>query len=243
MPESMITIANTNAYLAKPADTVKGGLIIVHEIWGLNDHIKDVAGRFAAEGYLSLAPDLLSGTAMEPFTDPGLYERIQNTSTRDEAQKEMGALLAPMHSPEFMQATVAKLEACFAWLADQPETNGRVAALGFCFGGTFTFALAVSEPRLSAAVPFYGNADQSEEELARIKCPVLAFYGEQDTNLVSQLPQLEVRMQAAKVRFEAKVYPDTGHAFFNDSSPARYNQRAAEDSWKRTLVFLQANLG
>ena len=136
----------------------------------------------------------------------------------------------------------AKLEDCFNWLADQPETQGRVAALGFCFGGTFTFALAVSEPRLSAAVPFYGNADQSEKELAGIKCPVLAFYGEQDTNLINQLPQLEARMQAAKVQFEYKVYPGTGHAFFNDSSPARYNRLAAEDSWQRTLAFFANQL-
>ncbi len=242
MSGSIINIKDADAYLAKPSGDVKGGLIIIHEIWGLNDHIKDVTERFASQGYLSLAPDLLSGTAMEPFTDPSLYRRMQNIATRDEAQKEMGALLAPMHSSEFIQTTVTKLEACFAWLTDRQETTGKVAALGFCFGGTFTFALAVHESRLKAAVPFYGNADQPEEELAKIGCPVLAFYGEQDTNLVNQLPQLKARMQTAGVQFEYRVYPNTGHAFFNDASPARYNQPAAEDAWKRTLAFLNTNL-
>jgi carboxymethylenebutenolidase len=116
-----------------------------------------------------------------------------------------------------------------------------VAVCGFCFGGSYSYSLAISESRLKAAVPFYGHASTEISELQKINCPVLAFYGEKDENLMSTLPELKENMKAAGVNYEAVVYPNCGHAFFNDTNKFAYNQEAATDAWQRTLRFLAAN--
>ena len=224
-------------YGAKPDGPIKAGLIVIHEVWGLNAHIKEVADRFASEGYFAIAPDLLHGSDMGPI-DPSLIQRSHQPETRDEAQKDLRAAMAPVQAPEFAVQTTATLKRLFAWLIDQPETNGKVAVVGFCFGGTYSFGLAVAEPRLQGAVAFYGHANQSVEELKQITCPVLAFYGTEDTRLMDTLPELTNHMKEAGVSFTNTVYPDAGHAFFNDTNSSTYRPEAATDSWKRTLAFL-----
>lgn len=230
-----------NCYLAQPTGEAKGGLILIHEVWGLVDHIKSVADRFAAEGYLVLAPDLLSETDIAANAG-SLRLDLFDPEKRSQAQPKMRALTAPIQSPEFAQKTIAKLKNCFDYLYNQPATRHNVAVCGFCFGGSYSYSLAVNESRLKAAVPFYGHASNEVSELKKISCPVLAFYGENDENLVGTLEELKKNMKVAGVNFEAIVYPNCGHAFFNDTNKFTYNQAAATDAWRRTLQFLDSQV-
>ncbi|MFE8887667.1 dienelactone hydrolase family protein [Pseudarthrobacter enclensis] len=249
----MMTVGNAEtsvqAYVSEPApgpfqEKPKGGLLLISEIWGLVDHIKDMADRFAAEGYLVLAPDLLTDIGMTPDVAAEVLEGLADPDPeqRSKVQPRLRQLTSPLHAPGFAEKAAAALAVCFDHLEGVPALAGRVAVAGFCFGGTYSFTLATREPRLRAAVPFYGTCEFTEEELAGINCPVLAFYGEQDKALVDKLPLVKARMYGAKVDFEAVVYPGTGHAFFNDSTPARYDSAAATDSWQRTLAFLERSL-
>ncbi|MBP2413454.1 dienelactone hydrolase [Arthrobacter stackebrandtii] len=115
--------------------------------------------------------------------------------------------------------------------------------MGFCFGGTYAFALAVAEPRLAGAIPFYGHAEYPVTELATIACPVLAFYGADDARLMEALPVLSERMAEAGVDFRPTVFPGAGHAFFNDSNPPMYRSDAARASWREALDFLAERPG
>jgi carboxymethylenebutenolidase len=234
--------ATFSAYYTTPdiPDTYPA-LILIHEIWGLNDHIKDVANRLQKQGYAVLAPDLLSETGVSPKVNPQMLEDMKNPVTRDEAQKKWREETAPVNSPEFAEETIAKLRTCFEYLQKQEKVHGKIGVVGFCFGGTYSFALAAQEPQLKAAVPFYGHVPEPEK-LQQINCPILAFYGEKDTELVSKLPELNETMAAFHKKFLAIQYPDCGHAFFNDTNPNTYNKEAADDAWERTLAFLKENL-
>ena len=233
---------SVQAYVSEPAGAPKGGLVVVHEVWGLVRHTKDVADRFAAEGYVAVAPDLLSGAGGVPDLSGELQEAAFDPQQRSNAQPRLRKHMAPMRSPEYARHAVAALRLCFDHLEGVPGLAGRVAATGFCLGGTYTFSLAVAEPRLRAAVPFYGHAEFKDAELQAISCPVLAFYGAEDSALMEELPGLKRQMQAAGVDFDAVVYPGTGHAFFNDTNKYTYNAGAAADSWERTLAFLDRSL-
>jgi len=230
-----------DAYEARPEGEVKGGIVVIHEVWGLTEHIKSIADRFAAEGYLALAPELLAETDISKHADTLMLD-LFNPEKRNEAQPKLRALMTPMHEPGFGEKTLGRVRACFSYLYDVPETHQWVAVTGFCFGGTYSFALATAEPKLKAAVPFYGHADLSDpEKLGQIACPLQAFFGEKDEGLMESLPELKEEMSGAGVDFAATVYPDCGHAFFNDTNPFAYNQEAAQKAWQRTLEFLRAN--
>lgn len=245
-----------SAYRSEPSGPFKGALIVVHEIWGLVDHIKEVADRFAAEGYLVLAPALISAqTLVETEGAPGsaaqsaaavedavadLQRTIFNPDpeVRNAAQPRLRDLFAPVRSPELSDQALASLHDCVDYLADQPDVDGRIGIIGFCFGGIQAFSLAVDEPRLKAAVPFYGKANFTAEELRDIRCPILAFYGEKDRNLMDHLPDFTRTMDEASVDFRPTAFAGTGHAFFNDTNPYAYNSDAAEQAWRMTLEFL-----
>lgn len=227
-----------SAYLATPEGDSKGGVIVIHEVWGLNDHTKDVADRFAQAGYVALAPNFLEGTPIEAIDTAEIQKALFDPARRNDIQPKLRELTAPMQAPDFAEITDAKLKACFDYLYDLAETKKQVSVVGFCFGGTYSFNLAIHEPRLKAAVPFYGHSNHTESEYKQIKCPILAFYGEKDENLMSALDQLKSDMQKAGVNFTAQVYPNCGHAFFNDTNPFAYNEAAAKDSWTKTLEFL-----
>ncbi|MBG6224566.1 carboxymethylenebutenolidase [Arthrobacter sp. CAN_A2] len=234
------TTGPLSAYVARPDGPVRGGLVLIHEVWGLVSHTRDVADRFAREGYVVVAPDLLADQGITEETTAGLGEALfgPDEAARNEAQPKLRALLAPLQNPEFGVLTTERVRACFTFLHDDAEVAGRVGITGFCFGGTYSFSLAVHEPRLLACAPFYGHADFSGEELSRITAPVLAFYGDEDGGLIAGLPALETAMAEAGVDFTAVVYPGAGHAFFNDSNRFAYRAEAAEDAWTRTLDFL-----
>jgi carboxymethylenebutenolidase len=231
------------AHVARPEGTPKGALIVIHEIWGLVDHITDIADRFAAEGYLVLAPDLLSSIGIEAHIGLELNAimKSRDEKVRSEGQPRLRAAFAGLAVPEFAAWALAALGASVDYLAAQPGIDGRIAVTGFCFGGSYSFALAASDPRIRAAVPFYG-APPEAAAVSKIAGPVLAFYGENDTNLMASLPGVTDAMRAAGIDFTAKVYENAGHAFFNDTNPFMYREDAAADSWRRTLDFLDEAL-
>ena len=229
-----------SAYVVRPDGPVRGGLVLIHEVWGLVAHTRDVAERFAREGYVVVAPDLLADQGITEASTEGLGEVLlgPDDEARNQAQPRLRKIFAPLQDPEFGRLTTRRVQACFEHLYADADVAGRVGITGFCFGGTYSFSLAVHEPRLLASVPFYGHADFSPGELAGITAPVLAFYGQDDDGLITELPGLETAMAEAGVDFTAKVYPGAGHAFFNDSNRFAYRPEAADDAWSRTLEFL-----
>ena len=231
-----------HAYISKPEGIIEGALIVVHEVWGLNEHTKAVADRYAKEGYLVLAPSLLEELNLDPAEFAEIQSKLFDPEQRNAIQPRLRELTAPMNSPEFGQKTVTRLKACFDYLYQMPESKQKVGIVGFCFGGTYTFTLAVNEPRLKAAVPYYGHCDIDVDDLAKITCPILAFYGENDEGLVSNLPSLKTKMAHTEVDFTSVIYPYCGHAFFNDTNKFAYNRDAAEDSWNKATAFLAKNL-
>ncbi len=225
-------------YLAYPEKENTPAIIVIHELWGLNDNIKDITDRFAAEGYLALAPDLMTGSGAENMVSMDIMRELADPATRDEAQKKMRAALAPIQTPEFGRKTIEKLMECFRFLKTHPQSNGVVGVVGFCFGGTYSFALATAEPDLAFAIAFYGQPPQPFDSVETISGPVLAFYGEKDINLMNTLPQLEEAMRKYGKNFRAIVYPNIGHAFFNDKNPMMYNAEAAAKAWEEIKAFL-----
>jgi carboxymethylenebutenolidase len=197
-------------------------VIVIHENRGLNDHTRDVARRFAAEGFVALAPDLLSrkgGTA--------------SMESPDKAREAIMSLPA--------EDAITDLKAGLAYLdAHAKVKKGLLGSTGFCWGGARSFTLSTESERLRAAVVFYGSAPPVEK-LAQVRCPVLGLYGETDERITSQVPAVAEAMKKNAKSFDYKIYPGAGHAFFNDTGE-RYNADAAKDAWTRTLGFLRANL-
>lgn len=232
------------AYLSEPAGPPRGALILIHEIWGLVDHITDVADRFAAEGYLVLAPDLLSKIGIDARLGDELQSimRDPDPERRSAGQPLLREKMAPMQSPEYAAFAVDALKKSVDYLAGQAGVDGRIAVAGFCFGGTYSFALAASDTRVRAVVPFYG-APPALEQVGAITAPVFALYGDEDKRLMDSLPAVTTAMTDAGVDFTTKVYDGVGHAFFNDTNPFAYNAEAASDAWTRVLGFLELSLG
>jgi carboxymethylenebutenolidase len=207
------------AAAAKP----RGGVLVIHENKGLNDYIRSVAGRFAGVGYSALAIDLLSqqgGTAT--FTDP--------------AQ----ATTALSNIPE--DAFVANLKSGVDEL--QRRLPGqKLGVVGFCFGGGLVWRLlAAGEPRLSAAVPFYGPLPDNPDFTGSKGAAVLAFYGALDTRVTASKDAAKAALDRAGMISELVVEPNADHAFFNDTGP-RYNPSASADAWGRAKIWLGQYLG
>jgi carboxymethylenebutenolidase len=235
-------IKNTNAYHSYPDDGGKHpGLILIEEIWGVNDHIKSVADRLAAEGYSVLAPELLPENWVK-FVTPELQQDFFNPKKRDQIQPEVREAMGPIYQPEFANKAIEVLKSCVDFLLSHESVNGKVGVIGFCFGGTYSFHLSAHDARIKAAVPFYGQPP-SDEEIPNIQCPILAFYGDQDERLMITLPKLKEDMKKAGKDFEAVVYSGTGHAFFNDTNSRTYNAEYAKEAWSKATLFLKKNLG
>jgi carboxymethylenebutenolidase len=153
-----INIGNFDGYHSTPEDAKQHpGLIVIHEIWGLDGHIRNVADRFSAQGYIVVAPNLFHGVTFEGKIDQVLMDELRKPETRDEAQKKMRAIIAPIMAPEFAQGALARLKQCVDYLLGDKQVNGQVGVLGFCFGGTYSFHLAAGDRRINVAVPFYGQ--------------------------------------------------------------------------------------
>ena len=230
------------AYRAEPVGELCGALVLIHEIWGLVDHIKNLADRYAAQGYLVIAPDILSRGGLTPEVGIELGKLMFGSDEdRAKAQPLMREKMAPVNEPEYAAWAVGALVSVVDYLQAQPEIDGRIGVLGFCFGGSYSFALAAADRRIRGAVPFYG-APPKTADLAHLDCPVLALYGEDDERLIVSLPEVTQRMHDAAVQFVSHVYAAAGHAFFNDTNPVTYRPEVAADAWTRSLEFLRGTL-
>lgn len=209
------------AYVAHPKGIEKHpAVIVVHENRGLNAHIEDVARRLAVAGFFALAPDLLSPAGGTP-------------EDTDEARKRIGEL-DPI-------ITMGNLAGAIAHLADHPQSNGKVGAVGFCWGGGIVGTLATQSDKLAAAVVYYGRQPDAAG-VPHIKAPLLLHYAGLDERIAAGIPAFRAALDAAKKNYTLHVYEGVQHAFNNDTSEARYDKAAADLAWSRTLAFLQKHL-
>jgi carboxymethylenebutenolidase len=206
-----------DCYLARPAGA-RGklpGILVIHENRGLNPYVKDVARRLAVSGYMALAPDGL--------TSVGGYS----------GDDENGAKLFGQVDREKMRED---LYAAAVYLKNRPDCTGKIGAVGFCFGGGIVNYLAVRMGSdLAAGVPFYG-AQPTAEEVAKIKAPINAQYGELDTRINAGWPAFDAALGQAGVPHEGHIYAKANHGFHNDTTP-RYDEAAAKEAWSRTLAW------
>lgn len=212
-----------SGYLSKPMKKGKyPAILVMHENRGLNEHTRDVARRFAEAGYVALAIDALSRKG-----GTGSFE------TPDKAREAFASLV--------MTEVMSDLNASLDFLNSHKNVKkNKLASIGFCWGGARSFALAAEPNKLKAAVVFYGTAP-TNEQLAKVHCPVLGIYGETDERITSKVPEVDAEMKRLKKPFEYKIYKGAAHAFFNDTGD-RYNAEAAKGAWEVTNAFLKKNL-
>ena len=208
-------------YLVRPANVTKlPAVLVIHENRGLNPYIEDVARRLAVADFIAFAPDGLTSVGGYPGDDEkaaALFRQVDG---------------AKMSEDFFAAAT---------WLKSRPDCTGKIAAIGFCYGGGVANRLAVRMgANLAAAVPFYG-IQPSGTDAAKIRAPLLAHYGELDTRFTSGWPAYDAALTAAHVTHEGYVYPGANHGFHNDTTP-RYDEAAAKLAWQRTLDWLNTYL-
>ncbi|RWK58223.1 dienelactone hydrolase family protein [Mesorhizobium sp.] len=209
-------------YLVKPAGQSGklGTVIVVHENRGLNPHIRDVARRVALEGFVALAPDFLSPLGGTPADEDKAREQF---SKLDPAQ------------------TIANAVATVAFLKGHEDGNGKVGAVGFCWGGGTVNTLAANAPDLAAAVAYYGMQPKAED-VPKIKAALLLHYAGLDTRINAGIDAFRKELDAAEVEYTIYVYEGANHAFNNDTSSARYDKNAADLAWGRTSAFLREKL-
>jgi len=238
----MVTIGDVQAYRADPAGDPRGAVIVIHEIWGLVEQITGIADRWAAEGYVALAPDIMTHVGITPEVGEALSvaSKHPDESVRTAMQPRLREALAPIRQPEYAAWAVAQLRTIVDELESEPALAGKVVVSGYCFGGTYSFALAAADPRIAAAVPYYGTAP---EDVAGIGCPVLALYGELDPPIVDRLPEVRTAMAQAGVDFTDVVYPGALHAFCNETNARTYHPEHAADAWRRATDFVAARVG
>ncbi|KPM51213.1 carboxymethylenebutenolidase [Frankia sp. CcI49] len=222
----------TPAFIAEPARTVRGGVLIVHEVFGLTDHITDVCRRFADAGWRAVAPDLYhrQGSPVFDHSDAGAALALRGRLAGDDILDDLDSGLMV--------------------LAESGTPIDRSAAVGFCMGGSIAFHAAVHRP-LAAAVTFYGGGiedgrfgEPSQLEVATsLQTPWLGLYGDLDPSTpVEQVEHLRMAVSLADVDTEIVRYPGVGHAFHNDARPDFYDAAAAHDAWARTLAWLEAHV-
>lgn len=209
-------------YLAIPKDAAEKlpAVIVIHENRGLNPHIRDVARRMALEGFVALAPDFLSPNGGTPANE-------------DEAR-------AMFQSLDMANAT-ANGEATRAFLAGHEKTNGKVGAIGFCWGGGMVNRMAVASPELGAGVAYYGSQAPAEQVPA-IQAPLMLHYAGLDERINAGIDAYKAALDANGKTYELHMYEGVNHAFNNDTSSARYDKAAADLAWSRTVEFLKKNL-
>ena len=209
-------------YLARPraaGDRRLPAVLVIHENRGLNPHIEDVTRRMALEGFMAFAPDALTPLGGYPGDE-------------DKARAAFATLDQGKTREDFLAAA--------AWLDARPDSNGKLGAVGFCYGGGMAHWLATQPQALEAAVPFYGNSP-APEQAASVKAPLLVHLAAVDERINAAWPAYEAALKAAGVRYEVHQYPGTQHGFNNDTTP-RYDAEAAAVAWERTISFLKRHL-
>jgi len=208
-------------YLAKPvAAGAYAGILIIHENRGLNDHTKDVARRYASQGFVALAVDLVSRAG----------------GSKADAAANTGALGSAR-----IQDLVDDMKAYATYLPKLDGVKaGGIGVTGFCFGGGYTFESAIAAPGVKAAVPYYGTC-RLIDQLSTTRAAVLAIYGALDSRVTPQAEGVRAELGKTGLPFDVQVYPGANHAFFNDTGAA-YNAAAAADAWTRTLAWFRQHL-
>ena len=207
-------------YLVRPAGGGKrGSVVVIHENRGLNPYIADVARRVAVAGFTALAPDGLTPLGGYPGTDDE-GKAMQKTLDKD---KLMEDFIAAYHHLE----------------ADS-GSNGKIGAVGFCYGGGVCNTMAVRLPKLAATVPFYGS-QPAGDDVTWIEAPLLLHYAGLDTRIGKGWPAYEAALKKYGKEYRAYVYPGVNHGFHNDTTP-RYDKASAELAWRRTVDFFNAKL-
>ena len=213
---------NIRGYLARPASagtTRLPAVLVIHENRGLNPHIEDIARRLALDGFMAFAPDALTPLGGYPGDE-------------DKAREAFAKLDQAKTREDFLAAV--------GWLRGRPDGNGKMGAVGFCYGGGVVHWLATRLPDLDAGVPFYGNTP-APEQAAQVKAPLLVHMAGIDDRINAPWPAYESALKAAGVRCEAHTYPGTQHGFNNDTTP-RYDSAAARLAWDRTVAFFKSRL-
>lgn len=214
-------ITGLKGYLVTPKSAgPHGSVVVIHENRGLNPHIKDVTRRVAVEGFTALGVDCLSP--------------LGGTPDDNDKAGELFATLKP-------EDGLADIRAAFAVLKARAGGNGKVGAVGFCWGGGMVNNLAVAEPALAAGVAYYGG-QPSADKVSAIKAPLLLHYAGLDQGIDAGIPAYEAALKQGGKTYELFVYPDTNHGFNNDTTEARYNKAAADLAWGRTIGFFKKYL-
>lgn len=207
--------------LARPdGDGPFPGVVVIHEAFGLNDNIRDIARRFADTGYAALAVDLFAGR-----------NRVIC----------MFRFLGQLQTRPLNNSSIDNLKASLSYLAEQPEVDStRLGAIGFCMGGSFATAWACSDNRLKVVAPFYGISPKPIDAVARA-CPVVGSYPTNDFT-TPHARKLNDALERYNIPHDIKIYSGTRHSFFNDQGRT-YNAEAAQDSWQRVLAFFSEHMG
>jgi carboxymethylenebutenolidase len=217
--------SSARGYLAAPNEGAGPGLIVIQEWWGLVPHIEDVCDRFAAEGFTALAPDLYHG---ETTTEP------------DEAGKLMMAL-------NIQQAAKDMSGAVDHLMANDAVRGHGVGVVGFCMGGGLALVLACQRPdAIRACAPFYGVIpwEDAQPDWTKLDASVQGHFAQDDGFFTPDAARaLEQQLKDLGKTVEFFIYPNTDHAFFNDTRPEVYDEEAAHTAWNRTLSFLRGHLG
>ncbi len=208
-------------WFAKPASGKGPALVVIQEWWGLVSHVMDVTDRFAKEGFVAFAPDLYHG---------------KTTTSPDEA----GRLLMELD----ISRAGREIAGAGAYLLQRPEcTTKSFGVVGFCMGGALAQYAATTNPNVGAAVSFYGGFQKVPLDWRYLASPLLLIYGGKDQSVpASGAKPLEEKLKALGKTVETVVYPDSGHAFFNDSRPNVYDPKASTDAWTRTLAHFRKAL-
>jgi carboxymethylenebutenolidase len=252
-----------DVYLAfpseRPAEARRPAVVVIHEIFGPDAHIREVARRVAGLGYVAAAPDLFTGDFHRLLTPTNVALAMQSFAQappdlrRDPAKLAAFAATQPperrpileafgrVSQPPVQEGFANDLLAVTRYLRSRPEVDpGRIASVGFCFGGAMSGRLATVDPDLTAAVIFYGQ-NPPLDAVPRIQARILGLYGGEDVGITQTVPALAAAMAAAGRRFEYHVYPGAKHAFFNDTRP-NYHRESAADAWTRLSGFFQETL-
>ncbi|HEY7863278.1 MAG TPA: dienelactone hydrolase family protein, partial [Thermoanaerobaculia bacterium] len=201
-----------------------GVVVVIHEVYGLSDWARAVADQIAAEGFIAVAPDLISGLG------PG-GGGTDSVSSRDDVVKLVRTLTPDM--------TRQRLDAVTGLAVNLPASNGKVATIGFCWGGARSFEYAASREGLAAAVVYYGSSPDSAT-LAKVKAPVAGFYGGDDARVNATIEPAKAALAARRRRYEVNVYDGAGHGFLRQQSEREgANLAAAQKAWPKTVAFLR----
>ena len=210
----------TGGYLSEPKQGGPG-VVVIQEWWGLVDHIKDVCDRFAAEGFVALAPDLYHGKSTKSPDEAG---KLMMAMRIDEAERDLGAAVDYL----------ATLDS---------TTSEKAGVVGFCMGGALALYTATKNPKVGACVVFYGGHPKVKPDLPNLNAPVLGLYAGKDGFVTPEsVRDLERQLKELGKQIDVNIYNDTDHAFFNDTRPEVYNAEASADAWQRTVEFLRKHL-